>query len=359
MNISSFQSLAPLLPADQAILLRGPTGIGKSASVKAIAESLGQEMIDVRLAVMDEGTMGGIPNFEEIKATGIVHNAMYGWFVSACTEQVVLFLDELNRAMIPVLQSAFQIVLDRELGNGPDGKPYRLHPLTRVIAAGNFGPEYESEDLDPAMLRRFLVVDVEATVKDWLGWAKGRIDPVLVDFLSKHNVHWRLDPREVSPGTVIPCPATWDRLDTCLKHMGAPPSSWVGKRPPAGTYAVAKGLVGTEAAIAFADFVERYEFDVSGDDVMNNWENVKEAVDALSAERKLSLVDQIADYSTDNTWTSKQVKNVGKFCDTLGGEEIVNLWTKISSSRNLDNIKPLHSLIGARVVEAVQKSRNV
>ena len=157
MDIKTFKLVAPNLPADIAILMRGPTGVGKSFLGKAIADGCGLPFIDVRGSTMSEGDVGGYPDIEGMKETGVMTFCMPSWFIRACREPVVLMLDELNRSLVGVQQSFFQLVLDRELGNDKDGNPYRLHPQTRVIAAVNHGSEYDVNDMDPALLRRFWV----------------------------------------------------------------------------------------------------------------------------------------------------------------------------------------------------------
>ena len=230
MDIKTFQTVAHRLPAEMAILMRGPTGVGKSFLGKAIADSEGLPFIDVRLSVMSEGDVAGYPDLEGMKKNGIMTMCMPSWFMRAVKEPVVLMLDEMNRALPGVQQSAFQLVLDRELGNDEDGVPYKLHPDTRIIAAVNHGAEYDVNDMDPALLRRFWVCDLEPTVEDWVLWAKdNKIDPVLIDFIQQNQAHFRVDPSQVEPGTIVPCPATWHDLDTCLKHMNLTPKKWSGK----------------------------------------------------------------------------------------------------------------------------------
>ena len=357
MDIATFKHIAPLLPPAQAILMKGPTGIGKSAMAASVAKELGLPLIDVRTAVMDEGTMGGIPNLQAINETGVAHNAMYGWFVRACREPVVLFLDEINRAMLPVLQGAFQLVLDREMGNGPDGQPYRLHPETRLLAAGNFGAEYESEDLDPAMQRRFMVVDLKPTTEDWLEWAKGKIDPVIIEFIRNQPVHLRVDPATVEPGTICPNPATWANVSRNVTHAKMAPIDWAGGEAPRGFYSIALGSVGAEAAIALVDFIKNFESNISADQVMNSWDKVADAVSAMSTDRRFTLTDTIVDWCKENTLKASQARNLGKYSEVLSGEELVNLWTKVSACGILANVKAIHGQIGSRVVETVNKAR--
>ena len=204
MDIKTFKNLAPKLPASIAVLMRGPTGVGKSHLAYATAAELNLDLIDVRGSTMDESKVTGIPDFEVSKDLGVATFVLPSWFVRACREPVVLFLDELNRSMPQVQQAFFQVVLDRSLGNDADGNPMTLHPETRVYAAVNHGAEYDVNDMDPALLRRFWTVDLEPTNEDWISWAKDKCDSVLVDFIRQNPAHLRADVGSVEPGTVMP-----------------------------------------------------------------------------------------------------------------------------------------------------------
>ncbi len=359
MDIQTFKNVASKLPHHVAVLMRGPTGVGKSHLARQVADELELPFIDVRGSTMSEGDVGGYPDIDGMKETGVMTFCMPSWFVRACREPVVLMLDELNRSLPGVQQSFFQLVLDRELGNDKDGNPYRLHPETRVFAAVNHGAEYDVNDMDPALLRRFWTVDLEPTNEDWINWAKDTgIDPVLIDFIRQHPTHLRVDPTQVEPGTVCPNPASWHRVDESLKHMGMTPSTCAGQRPD-GFYAVCLGMIGTEAAISFSDFVENYELVINAEDILDRYDDVAERVSELTADRTAGLIDKIAEHCKNNAWTVKQAKNSKKFSDGMTDEMLVHFWNKVVSTQQVANIQKLHKLIGQRVVEAVKASRDL
>ncbi len=358
MDIKTFNSIAPNLPAEIAILMRGPTGVGKSHVARGLAKALELPYIDVRGSTMDESDMG-IPDMAKSAEVGAYTKMVPTWYLRACREPVVLMLDELNRSMPQVMQSFFQIVLDRELGNLADGEALRLHPETRVVAAVNWGAEYDVNDMDPALLRRFFVADIDPTSEDWIEWAKTEgLDDVLVDFIRQNSAHWRVDPSAVEPGTVTPTPASWHRLDTSLTHMGWAPTSFAGKETPAGFYGTLLGFVGVEAAIAFKGFIKDYERQISAEDIVEGKIHTNEFMD-LPAGTKNSVIDKLADHCKNNEWDMSQAENVAAFGTNIGGENTVQLWNKISSSNNLPNIQKLHKLMGAEVVKIVQSSRNL
>jgi hypothetical protein len=358
LDIKTFKSLAPRLPAEIAILMKGPTGVGKSHLAKAIANELGMPFIDVRGSTMDEAKVTGIPDFEVSKELGVSTFVLPSWYVRACREAVVLCLDEFNRSMPQVMQAFFQIVLDRELGNDANGNPLKLHPQTRVIAAVNFGAEYDVNEMDPALLRRFWAVDLEPTTQDWLDWAgPAGIDSVTVDFIRNHPEHLRVDPGAVDPGTVCPTPASWHRLDESLRHMGLVPSELAGSGDSA-LYPLSMGFVGTEAAIAYTEFVKNYERVISADDVLSGKID-EERVKDLQASEALGVLDKLVEHSKENKWNKKQGKNVANFVSARGGEQLVYFWNALSKTQKMVNIQLLHKEIGSKVVEIVRAARGL
>lgn len=358
MDIKTFKNLAPKLPADIAVLMRGPTGVGKSQLAKQSAADLELPFIDVRGSTMSEGDVGGYPDIEGMKETGVMTFCMPSWFVRACREPVVLMLDELNRSLPGVQQSFFQLVLDRELGNDKDGNPYGLHPGTRVFAAVNHGSEYDVNEMDPALLRRFWVVDLDPSNQDWIDWAgPAGIDPVTIDFIRQHPEHLRVDVAGVEPGTVAPNPASWHRLDEALRHMGLAPSDLAGAGDPT-LYSLSTGFVGTEASIAYSEFIKRYERVISAEDVLTGKIDA-ERTEELQASEALGVLDKLVEHSKENQWNKKQAKNVAAFVNVRGGEQLVHFWNSLSKTQNLPNIQLLHKEIGAKVVEIVRKARGL
>jgi DNA polymerase III delta prime subunit len=357
MDIKTFKSLATKLPPQIAVLMRGPTGVGKSHLALACAKDLGLPFIDVRGSTMDESKVTGIPDFEVSKEMGVATFVLPSWFVRGCREPVVMMLDELNRSMPQVQQAFFQVVLDRSLGNDANGNPMTLHPDTRIFAAVNQGAEYDVNDMDPALLRRFWTVDLEPTTEDWISWAKedDRVDPVTVDFIRQNSAHLRADMSSIEPGTLAPNPASWHRLDESLCHMGMAPSKIAGTRPE-GLYALSQGFVGTEAAIAFTEFVAKYSRQISAEDVLQGRVK-KKTVKSLKSSESLAVLDKIVDHATTNDWTDKEADNVVDFARLLPDEQMVHLWNAVMSTKNMVPIKALHSRIGAEIVEQIRKAR--
>ena len=324
MNTKTFAQIAPLFPPEQSLLIRGATGIGKSAIVRQVAQKLGLNFIDVRGSTMDEAAVGGLPDLEAIKNSGVACYVLPSWYVRSCKEPCLLFLDELNRSMPPVMQSFFQIVLDRQLGNNVDGNPLSLHPKTRVFAAVNFGGEYDVSAMDPALMRRFNVIDLEASLDEWCDWAQDNgHDPILLEFLKSNPKHFvEKNLKAVETGKVVPHPASWSMADRNLRHAGVNASKVAGSKNDL-HYNLIRGNVGDEAAAAYCAFVDKYELVLSAEDILNGKisEKRKKAMRGNVSEFNAG-VEKILEFSKTNLLTDSQVKNAVDFA-RLGGEEIL------------------------------------
>ena len=349
MQIKTFNHVAEAVSTESSILIRGPHGIGKSQLVHQLGEKLNLDVIDRRLSQMSEGDMVGLPELVD----GVTRFCPPDWYVKACKSPCILLLDEINRATPEVMQAAFLIVLDREL-NG-----HTLHEDTRIVACVNASADYQVNEMDPALLDRFWVVDLEPTVDDWIEWAKSRgVDSVIVDFIRQNHAHLRHE-GSIEPGKVYPSPRSYERLDTVLKSAGMAPESLAGTKPTSGFYATCLGFIGTEASISLNDFVKAYEFQVSADDVLNNFDNVKEKIKQLSNDKINSVYIKIVDNCKGSEWTVDQASNVHKFSKLLSGESMVALWNGVMESGVVNNITKLHKFMGQDVVEAVSQARNL
>ena len=358
MDIKTFNSLATQLPPNIAVLMRGPTGVGKSHLVAAAAKELQLPFIDVRGSTMDESKVTGIPDFEVSKEQGVATFVLPSWFVRGCREPVVLCLDEFNRSMPQVQQAFFQVVLDRSLGNDANGNPMTLHPETRIFAAVNHGAEYDVNDMDPALLRRFWTVDLEPSTEDWISWASvSEIDPVTIDFIRQNPMHLRADVSAVEPGTVSPNPASWHRLDSSLRHMGLAPQEIAGSRHD-GVYALAQGFVGIEAAISFVEFIAKYEKQISAEHILQGSVSKKDAK-ALKASESLTVIDKLIDHSSKNEWSNEDADNIVAFVRCLPDEQMVHLWNAVMATKNMGPIKQLHTRIGDEIVTLIRKARDL
>jgi len=355
MDAKTLIACLEVLPATQAVLIRGDHGIGKSQIVSQLNEKKGRVLIDVRASTMQEGDVVGYPDLEKIKTHGVASFALPSWFVRACMEPCTLFLDELNRGLVGVLNGMFQIVLDRELGSGLDGKPLKLHPGTQVVAAVNWGGSYTVNEMDDALLSRFWMQDFKPTVHDWIVWASASgVNTLLIDFIRTNPTHLR-PTKTVEPGKKTPDQRAWVKLDETLKHAGIDLEE-SGGNPPDLLYPIAMGFVGVEAAAALVDYVKNYDALITAEDVLDRWSKFSKRVEELTMEKRLGLIEKIKVHCATNDWSSNQMLNLKKFFDVLSGEAKMNLFTSMMSTNKSENLVRFNTLVNSEIMRIIQQA---
>lgn len=345
MSIKTFLAVSEVLPVDTSVLLRGPHGIGKSQVVRQVAAAFDLPVVDRRLSQMTEGDMVGLPSTDG----EVTRFNPPDWYKTACTKPVCLFLDEINRATPEVMQAAFQVVLDREL-NG-----WKLHSETRVFAAVNNSAAYTVNEMDPALLDRFWVIDLQPTVEDWVTWARaGHVHDIVTDFVAS-NDRWLDSPKDAEPGKVSPSRRSWERLSNALVQAD------VAEKPSDNLfYPICLGYIGAEATIAFHSFAKTIDYQVSGEEVLRDYSKVKKKVQKLGAEKQNVLIEKVTTYVTKElkTLNDKQGKNLQDFMKDLGGEHRVACWSKLTQGSGTDNLE-LAKAVHRWCVEGVLESFGV
>jgi hypothetical protein len=328
MDIATFVEVAKSLPASISILVRGGHGIGKSETVHQIAEALGLELIDRRMSQMTEGDVIGLPKLENDCTKFLPAE-----FVRiACQRPVCLFLDEINRATQEVMQACFQLCLDRELNGN------KLHPGTRIFAAVNASAAYQVNEMDPAFLDRFFVVDLAPTAQDFFAHAEGvdantgksRLDSDLIRFLKERET--RLDPAvNVNPGKVEPSRRSWFRLDKAYRANGVYEKDFNTDSLAYGrAYSLALGFVGQECANDLVDFLKKRESRFTALHVYQEYPQHQPKIKKLGQDKLNTLIDMVVDHAKVNVVSIEEAQNLAKFVSDLPGELRVSFITNFT-----------------------------
>jgi hypothetical protein len=248
-----------IVDARHPVLIRGRHGIGKSETVYAYAKSVGKPVVERRASQMTEGDLVGLPVVSDDRTSWNPPD----WYKQACDNGVVLFMDEIDRAVQEVRQGFFQLTDSRTI-NG-----HKLHPDTVIFAAvngGTNGAQYSVSDMDPAELDRWTVFDVEPSVEDWLDFATndGRITTLVTDFIRDNHAH--LEHRgEFEPNKKYPSRRSWTRFNDTVRSLLETEHF---KTNLNAVYQIGTGYLGFEAAVAFKDFANNYEKQVSVNDIL-------------------------------------------------------------------------------------------
>ena len=183
MNIASLtpakwrEFLKKCLEANLPVFTSGRRGIGKSYMYADIATEAGLDSaVDIRLSIFDPSDLKGLPVPDV--AAGFVRWLRDQLLPTDPDAKVLIILDELNSADKMVMGMAYQLVLDRKLGD------YELPKGCRIVAAGNRVADRGVVNQIPAPLRnRFVQVELVPSVDDWASWAtKNDVAPEVIAF---------------------------------------------------------------------------------------------------------------------------------------------------------------------------------
>jgi hypothetical protein len=165
------------------IFIWGPPGIGKSELVQSVAQELGNTaLIDLRLALMEPTDLRGFPfrNPETNTMEWAPPADLPTQEFASQYDHVVLFLDELNSAPPSVQSAAYQLILNRRIGQ------YQLPDNVIMVAAGNRETDRGVTYRMPAPLaNRFRHVNMAVNFDDWQAWAiQHDVHPDVVGYLT-------------------------------------------------------------------------------------------------------------------------------------------------------------------------------
>lgn len=147
--------------ARRAVLVEGPTGVGKSEIVRKVAERLGIGTTVLDLSLLEPPDLVGLP----VVAEGRTEYALPKILPRGGSG--ILLLEELNRAERYIQQPALQLLSARRLHE------YELPPDWVCVATINpQTADYHVTALDKALRARFLQVTVRADRATWLAWAQ-------------------------------------------------------------------------------------------------------------------------------------------------------------------------------------------
>ena len=180
------------------IFLWGPPGIGKSEIVQQITDDLpNSHLIDIRLSLWEPTDIKGIPYFDSNTGTMVwgAPSELPTQEFAAQYDNIVVFFDEMNSAAPAVQAAAYQLILNRRVGQ------YKLPDNVIIVAAGNREADKGVSYRMPAPLaNRFIHLELAVQFDDWFEWAvTNKINTDVVGYLqfAKQDLY-DFDPRSPS-----------------------------------------------------------------------------------------------------------------------------------------------------------------
>jgi len=198
--------------ADEPVLLIGKHGIGKSESVQQFCKENGYFYQPLFLSHQETADLIGIPVEKDGKTIWSKPVWLQQLEEESKNRDCVLFLDELNRAQLDVRQVALQLVLDKQIHQ------HRLPDNTFIVAAINPSEDekmdYQVDEIDPALMDRFLPIYLEPDAKEWLEYASSNhLHPLIIKFISKYPEYlYYIDENN----EIYPTNRSWTKLSKLL-----------------------------------------------------------------------------------------------------------------------------------------------
>ena len=232
------------------IMLWGPPGIGKSQGVIQIAEGLEKqtgkrvEVTDVRLLLFNPVDLRGIPTVNEDRTLAVWLKPKIFQMDESENCINILFLDELSAAPPSVQASAYQITLDRTVGE------HKLPDNCIVIAAGNRVTDKSvAYNMPKALANRLCHIEIICDINSWRDWAlKKGLNHMVIGYLTA-NPSLLMDFDTESNSMAFPTPRTWEMVSNLINSVSDNPYE---------IFSLIAGCIGMDMAAEFCQWCELY-----------------------------------------------------------------------------------------------------
>ena len=232
------------------VMLWGSPGVGKSQAIRQIAKGIEKNtkktvsVTDVRLLLFNPIDLRGIPTANADKTLAVWLKPQIFQMDDSDKVVNILFLDEISAAPQSVQAAAYQITLDRVVGE------HKLPDNCIVIAAGNRTTDKSvAFKMPKALANRLLHIEVEGSFASWKQWAiSNGINGKVVGFLSfRHDYLMGFD--SSSEDLAFATPRSWEMVSNLLNTV----SDDIDKM-----YTLIAGLVGCGIASEFRTWATVY-----------------------------------------------------------------------------------------------------
>lgn len=196
------------------VMIWGAPGVGKSQLVSMVAEKQRVPLLDIRLSQMEPSDLRGIP----FRVDNTVEWAVPKMLPDSHRHGPagILFLDEITSASPAVSAAAYQLILDRCLGE------YRVPSGWVIFAAGNRqGDRGVTYTMPSPLANRFTHYTFDINLDDWVVWAhRHHIDDNVIAFLRfRPELLFDFDP--AADPVAFPTPRSWEFAHHALQKFDA------------------------------------------------------------------------------------------------------------------------------------------
>ena len=295
------------------IFIWGGTGIGKSETIKSTAQEIAKSekleftedtrdskafgFLDIRISQLEPSDLRGLP-VQDLKSE-TTKWLIPSWLPQEKDSKGLIFFDELNLSPPSIQAVAYQLILDRRIGD------YELPQGWVIVSAGNrIEDKCAVFEMSSALCNRFLHATLSnPSVESWTQWAVDNdIDGRIISFLN-----WK--------------PSSFNRANDRGKDKAFPtPRSWAfcsrlinGQKDNKLITRLTASAVGEGTALELTAFL-KLQTKIDFDSILKNPKQIK---DIKEIDLKYVLIGTIAEkYHKDK----KLLEKILPVCDYLEPE---------------------------------------
>lgn len=287
------------------VMLWGPPGVGKSQAVRQLATRIAAHtgrrtaVTEVRLLLFNPIDLRGIPTANADKTLAVWLKPQIFQMDESPDVVNILFLDEITSAPQSVQAAAYQITLDRAVGE------HCLPENCIVIAAGNRTTDKSvAFKMPKALANRLLHIEVECSFAAWKQWAvQSGLNPKVIGFLTfrqKYLMCFDASSNDLAFAT----PRSWEMVSDLLNGVSDDLDAM---------YPMVAGLVGLGIAVEMRAWSHVYKELPSMEDIFDGHAPAPpRSTDALYA-----LVSAMTAYARDHRDELSRIANSIRYAEQM------------------------------------------
>lgn len=188
------------------LMLWGSPGVGKSSLIKQIGEKHNRKVIVLMLSQIEYSDLRGIPYI----LNGTVNWSIPSFFPTNEDDNSIIFLDEINCAHPSILSAAYQLILDRKIGD------YTLPKGVSIVAAGNkIEDNSDLTEMPLPLLNRFAHIEISFDYKSWETYASQTHNSLVLEYLASNKSELMFKPKDQIKNS-FNTPRSWHKVSDIL-----------------------------------------------------------------------------------------------------------------------------------------------
>lgn len=287
------------------VMLWGPPGVGKSQAVRQLAAEIEKNtgkavnVTDVRLLLFNPIDLRGIPTANADKTLAIWLRPQIFQMDDSADIINILFLDEISAAPQSVQAAAYQITLDRVVGE------HKLPENCIVIAAGNRMTDKSVVFKMPkALANRLLHIEVEGNFEAWKKWAiQHGVNQKVIGFLSFRQ-DYLMGFDSSADDLAFATPRSWEMVSNLLNCVSDDIEQM---------YHMIAGIIGTGTAIEFRTWARVYNGLPSIEDIFDG----KQPYMPTNTDAMYALASSMTVYAREHRDELSRIANSIAYADRM------------------------------------------